>query len=60
MDNEQIINECVICGKIQIDNFWYPSTKSPPHSMHLKGAICDECWAHRLNKRKMAAVKAES
>lgn len=58
MDDQQVINECVICGKVQVENYWYHPTQAPPHSMHLKGAICDECWAHRLNKKKMASAQA--
>jgi hypothetical protein len=43
---------CVICGKIEINGFWYRPLKVPPHEPSYRGAICPECRKKRELKKK--------
>jgi DNA-directed RNA polymerase subunit RPC12/RpoP len=43
---------CVICGKIEINDFWYRPLKVPPHDPSYRGAICPECRKKREMKKK--------
>jgi hypothetical protein len=50
MKTEAARDLCVICGKIEINGFWYRALKVPPHEPSYKGAICPECKKKREQK----------
>jgi hypothetical protein len=52
MKTEVSRNLCVICGKIEINDFWYRPLKVPPHDPSYRGAICPECRKKREMKKK--------
>lgn len=41
--------QCVSCGKININNYWYKPGQTPPHYPHYRGAMCPECRQKKLN-----------
>ncbi|MDO5576019.1 MAG: hypothetical protein Q4F84_02980 [Fibrobacter sp.] len=40
--------QCVNCGKININNYWYKPGQTPPHHPHYRGAMCPECRQKKL------------
>lgn len=48
---KDVQDQCVSCGKIYINNYWYKPSQTPPHPPHYRGAMCPECRQKRLNTK---------
>lgn len=55
MKTETARDLCVICGKIEINGYWYRALKVPPHEPSYKGAICPECKKKKEERTKQKA-----
>lgn len=45
-------DQCVSCGKIYINNYWYKPSQTPPHPPRYRGAMCPECRQKRLGNKE--------
>ena len=61
MSSEVYLPECVVCGKIHLNDYWYQPFQTPPHFPNYRGALCPDCRAKKeAKKEKQATVeKAE-
>lgn len=60
MGSEVYLPECVVCGKIKLNGYWYPPFNTPPHFPNYRGALCPECMEKKQAKKQELEANRKS
>jgi Zn ribbon nucleic-acid-binding protein len=59
MSSEVYLPECVVCGRIKLNGYWYQPFQTPPHFPNYRGALCPDCQAKKQAKKEQLTTSTE-
>lgn len=60
MSSEVYLPECVVCGRIKLNGYWYQPFQTPPHFPNYRGALCPDCQAKKEAKKEQLTTPQKS